>query len=72
MQVSPKIGSPRSRAARISFTDSSQVTWTTNSGRFVHSASRIARPVASPSTSGGRVDAWYFGTVLPAASASFW
>ena len=72
MQVSPKIGRPRSRAARISRTASSQVTCTTNSGRLVHSASRIARPVASPSTSGGRDQAWYFGSVLPAAIASFW
>ena len=72
MQVSPKIGRPRSRAAWISRTASSHVTWTTNSGRFVHSASRIARPVASPSTSGGRDHACHFGSVLPASSASFW
>ena len=72
MQVSPKMGRPRSRAARISLTDSSQVTWTTNSGRPAHSASRIARDVASPSTAGGRVAAWYFGEVWPAAIASFW
>ena len=58
----------RGRAPRwISRTASSQVTCTTNSGRLVHSASRIARPVASPSTSGGRDQAWYLGSVLPAA-----
>ncbi len=72
MQVSPKIGSPLSRAAWISLTASSHVTCTTNSGRPVHSARRMARDVASPSTSGGRVEAWNFGSVSPRSSASFW
>jgi hypothetical protein len=58
MHVSPYTGRPRSRAAWISRTASSQVTWTTKIGRPAHSARRRARPVASPSTAGGRVVAW--------------
>jgi hypothetical protein len=62
---------PASRAAAIGSTDSRQETWTTYSGEPATRASWIARFVASPSVSGGRVSAWYFGSVFPAASASF-
>jgi hypothetical protein len=62
---------PASRARAIGSTDSRQETWTTYSGEPATRASWTARLVASPSVSGGRVKAWYFGSVCPAASASF-
>ncbi len=70
MHVSPWMFHPFSRAIAIGSTDSAQETWTTYSGDPATRASWIARFVASPSVSGGRVNAWYFGSVCPAASAS--
>ena len=71
VHVSPWMFQPASRARAIGSTDSRQETWTTYSGEPATRASCMARFVASPSVSGGRVSAWYFGSVWPAASASF-
>src|SRR6184192_3885113 len=69
VHVSPQTSQPLSRASAIGSTDSAQETWTTYSGQPATRASWIARLVASPSVSGGRVSAWYFGSVFPSASA---
>ena len=58
VQVSPQTSQPVSRARAIGSTASRQVTWTTYSGAPATCASWIARFVASPSASGGRVSAW--------------
>ena len=71
MHVSPWMFQPFSRAIAIGSTASAQETCTTYRGEPATRESWIARFVASPSVSGGRVSAWYFGSVCPAASASF-
>ena len=58
VHVSPKTFQPFSRASAIGSTDSAHETWTTYSGAPATRASWIARFVASPSVSGGRVSAW--------------
>ena len=70
VQVSPQTFQPFSRASAIGSADSWHDTCTTYSGEPATRASWIARFVASPSSSGGRVSAWYFGVTLPAAIAS--
>ena len=69
VQVSPQTRQPERRARSIASTASLHVTWTTYSGARAIRASWIARFVASPSSSGGRVSAWYLGSVCPPASA---
>src|SRR5213075_1545010 len=58
VHVSPHTSQPFSRASAIGSTASLHETWTTYSGAPVTRASWIARFVASPSVSGGRVRAW--------------
>ena len=65
VQVSPQTSQPCSRARAIGSTASLHETWTTYSGAPATRASWIARFVASPSVSGGRVSAWKCGAVLP-------
>ena len=58
VHVSPCTFQPFSRAIASGSTDSAQETCTTYSGDPATRASWIARFVASPSVSGGRVSAW--------------
>ena len=71
VQVSPQTFQPFSRASAIGSTDSWHETWTTYSGAPATRASWIARFVASPSVSGGRVSACQRGSVCPSASARY-
>ena len=70
VQVSPWMFQPFSRAIWIGSIDSLHETWTTYSGASATRASWIARFVASPSVSGGRVRACQIGSLWPAATAS--
>jgi hypothetical protein len=58
VHVSPQTSQPFSRASAIGSTASLHETWTTYSDAPATRASWIARFVASPSVSGGRVSAW--------------
>ncbi len=68
-QVSPDTSTPRAWPAAISAAASPQVTCTMYTLASVSSAKRTERPVASASSSSGRVCAWWIGSVWPAASA---
>ena len=69
VHVSPHTGQPFARARAIAPTDSSQVTWTTYSGQPARCAIWIARFVASPSSSAGRVFACQLVSRLPSSTA---
>src|SRR5215475_3626998 len=64
VQVSPQTSQPSSRARAMGSTASLHETWTTYNGAPATRASWIARFVASPSVSGGRVNAWKCVAVL--------
>jgi hypothetical protein len=70
VQVSPQTARPAALARPMASIAGSHDTWTTYRGQSARWASSIARCVASPSVSGGRVRACQTGSVFPAARAS--
>ena len=72
----PRAGSccwqPTHLARAISSIASVLITCTTYSGVPTNSASRIARPVASPSNAAGRDRAWPSGPVIPESNTRCW